>query len=204
MPTAPRPPDAAASGVPAQAPASGGEHATSAGDRAAKPTGSPASVAESTEALARAQAASETTVPPALTGKALAEELKRNAKERVSDRAAVQAERLRLEAVVKEIADARAALREETAKLESVAGRSGKLPGGAQGTNALDQLARTVKGMKPAEAAAVLARVDRPLAAAILEKMRPADAAQVIGKMEPSMGAALFGLLARADAGRKP
>ncbi|MFO0580803.1 MAG: hypothetical protein U0229_00875 [Anaeromyxobacter sp.] len=157
-------------------------------------------------ALVRAQAASETSTPPSLTGRALVEELRRNSVQRAADRSAVQADRMRLETLAKEIAEARAALKEETQKLEALlAATAAKNVAGrdAAGQSALDALSKTVKGMKPAEAAAVLSRVDRPLAATLLERMRPADAAQVVGKMEPSVAADLFKLLARAS-GRKP
>lgn len=183
------------------------EHAAGGEPGHAKATDTVNAAEKAAAALVRAQAASEATTPPSLTGRALAEELRRSSVQRAADRAAVQADRMKLEALQREIAEARAGLKEETEKLEALlaATAARRLSGkDAAGQSALDALAKTVKGMKPAQAAAILTRVDRPLAAALLERMRPSDAAQVLAKMEPSTGAELFRLLAKADPGRRP
>jgi flagellar motility protein MotE (MotC chaperone) len=160
------------------------------------------------------------TPPPALSPRALQDELKRASRDRRSEREQLDAERERLERLAKEIAEARAALKDETRKLEALvaAGTGDRANGGKPGKpgarlgpglrsgagradeepTPVDTLARTVKGMRPAEAAALLTRLDRPLAAAILAKLKPADAAPVVEKLEPGLGAALFALLARS------
>jgi len=138
---------------------------------------------------------------PALTPRALSDELRRSARERAKEQARLEAERERLARQAKEIAEARAALKEETARLEGLLGKGAGGPGkaGTSGEAApLDALARTVKGMKAEQAAALLTRLDRALAAAILERMRPADAAVVMDKLDPSVGAQLFALLTRS------
>jgi flagellar motility protein MotE (MotC chaperone) len=147
-------------------------------------------------------------IPPSLTANALTDELRRTSRERRAEKASLAEEKVRLEKLEQEIATARAALREETKKLQELIASGGARPkrgkaakpgkkGDAQ-PSPLADLAKTVKGMRPEAAAALLAKLDRSLAAAILEQMRAADAAAVVEKMEPGTGAALFALLARS------
>ena len=57
-------------------------------------------------------------------------------------------------------------------------------------------LAKTLKGMKPDQAAALVARLDRPLAIDLLRRMRPGDAAVVLEKVKPELAAELFSMMA--------
>lgn len=152
-------------------------------------------------------AAREAAVPPALTGRALAEELRRSAGGRASEQEALAAERARLEKLSAEIADARAALKKETERLgELVKAAPGAGAGlgrrpGAKGAppSALESISRTLKNMKPDQAAGLLGRLDRPLAAALLIRMKPGDAAAVLDRMNGEQSAALVTLLARKE-----
>lgn len=151
-------------------------------------------------------------VPPSLTGRALAEELRRSAGGRAGEKESLAAERARLEKLQKEITEARAALKAETEKLEalvkSAAGsswakgaRPGQKPGQKGGpVDPVEGLSRTVKAMKPDQAASLLGRIDRSLAAALLERMKPAEAAGVLDRMDGATSAALVALIARKEA----
>jgi hypothetical protein len=55
----------------------------------------------------------------------------------------------------------------------------------------VDIVSKAVKGMKPEQAAALIAHLDRTLAADVLQRMKPADAGAVLGFLRPEMGAAL-------------
>jgi flagellar motility protein MotE (MotC chaperone) len=66
-------------------------------------------------------------------------------------------------------------------------------------------LAKTLKGMKPDQAASLLARLERPLAVEILRRMRPADAGVVLEKMKAETAAELFTAMAATPAdGARP
>jgi flagellar motility protein MotE (MotC chaperone) len=175
----------------------------------------PAPLAEVVGAIGRAEAHAAKApreggpTSPSLAPGALAEELRKAAKDRRSDQAAMEEERRKLEKLRDEVGTSRKALQSETARLEELlgkgppsakAGAKGGKTGKAKGLDSpLEALAKTVKGMKADQAAALLARLDRPLAAAILDRMRPGDAAVVLDKMEPGTGAELFALLARRN-----
>jgi flagellar motility protein MotE (MotC chaperone) len=150
-------------------------------------------------------------VPPSLSGRALAEELRRSAGGRASEKEALAAERARLEKLSKEIAEARAALKAETERLSAHVKTAaettpkGQKPGarpGAKGapSSGIENLSRTVKSMKSDQAAALLTKVDRSLAAALLQRMKPAEAAAVLDRMDGATSAALVALIARKDA----
>jgi flagellar motility protein MotE (MotC chaperone) len=156
--------------------------------------------------------------PPALTGAALAQELKKHAQEQKAhrskldeERKALDAEHAKLEALKKEIDDSRAALREETARLEAMLPHSGAAaapvkPAGPVPANPgaqLKPLAKALKGMKPEQAAAVLTRLERPLAAQLLRELKPNEAAVVLEKLKPELAAELVSTLAAAPAARK-
>ena len=60
-----------------------------------------------------------------------------------------------------------------------------------QAPGQVDVVSKAVKGMKPEQAAALIAHLDRGLAADVLQRMKPADAGAVLGFLRPEMGAAL-------------
>ncbi|MBK9518754.1 MAG: hypothetical protein IPO09_15680 [Anaeromyxobacter sp.] len=157
-----------------------------------------------------APASREPPVPPTLTGKALAEELRRSAGGRATDQEALAAERARLDRLTKEIAEARAALKAETGRLEALvtqaaeaqarAAKGAKPRPGQKGPAApFEALAKTMKSMKADQAAALLTRLDRPLAATLLAGMKPAEAAAVLEKMDSATSASLVTLLAKKE-----
>jgi hypothetical protein len=55
----------------------------------------------------------------------------------------------------------------------------------------VDIVSKAIKGMKPEQAAALIAHLDRSLAADVLQRMKPADAGAVLGFLRPETGAAL-------------
>ena len=148
-------------------------------------------------------------LPPGLTTTALADELRRGRASRATERQAAAGSLERLERLRGEISQARALLREETAKLEALlktaatavpAGGAGRRPSGPGRRTPLEDLATTVKSMRAEQSAALLGKLDRPLAASLLGAMKPADAGAIIEKMEPAAGAELIALLARRGA----
>jgi len=52
-------------------------------------------------------------------------------------------------------------------------------------------VSKAMKGMKPEKAAAIMAHLDRTLAAEVLQRMRPADAGAILGFLRPEVGALL-------------
>jgi flagellar motility protein MotE (MotC chaperone) len=119
-------------------------------------------------------------------------------------------DRTRLEQLATEIAQARESLRQETARLESLIKQRGPCDGEAHGSSEpnpaaaaaataakdmareqLDSVSKAMKGMKPEQAAAVVARLDHRLAAEVLRRMRPADAGAVMGLLKPELAAEL-------------
>ena len=144
--------------------------------------------------------------PPALTPNALREELAAGARKRRDELAAIQAERARLEKLQAEIEAARTALRDETAQLEAKVKKGSQLPARAATPPAdpsagAEAVAKAMKGMKAEQAAAVLVRLDPPLAVAALRKMRPADVSAVLDRLKPETAAELLSLVA---AGSQP
>jgi flagellar motility protein MotE (MotC chaperone) len=156
--------------------------------------------------------------PPSLTARALVDELAASAKRRRDDLAALAKERARLEKLQADIASARAALREESARLEAQAkqaeaaraeeakraatqaqkpaARPPPKPGEKGPT---DAIAKALKGMKSEPAAALVTRLDRPLAVELLRRMRPADAGALLEKMKPDTAAEMVSALAADD-----
>jgi flagellar motility protein MotE (MotC chaperone) len=112
-----------------------------------------------------------------------------------------------------DIERAREALRQETARLEALLKASGNCGGGSGGmpigdglatpatvsptalreapTEQIDSVSKAMKGMKPEQAAAMVARLDRGLAAEIMRRMKPADAGGILGLLKPEMAAEL-------------
>jgi len=118
-------------------------------------------------------------------------------------------ERARLEQLAAEIGKAREALKQETSRLEAMLksgaeprGPGGELDGapgvplgsGASRDAMREQIAsvsKAMKGMKPEQAAAIVAHLDRLLAAEILRRMKPADAGLVLAQLKPDLAADL-------------
>jgi len=116
-----------------------------------------------------------------------------------------------------DIEKAREALRLETARLEALLKASGSCGGGFAGssvgmpigeglapaapvsvaalreapTEQIDSVSKAMKGMKPEQAAAVVARLDRGLAAEIMRRMKATDAGAILGLLKPEMAAEL-------------
>jgi len=110
-----------------------------------------------------------------------------------------------------DIERAREALRQETARLEALLKATGNCGGGSMPigdglatptvvsptalreapTEQIDSVSKAMKGMKPEQAAAMVARLDRGLAAEIMRRMKPADAGAVLGLLKPEMAAEL-------------
>jgi flagellar motility protein MotE (MotC chaperone) len=155
-------------------------------------------------------------LPPALTRKALCGEMTRTSRELAAarkrldeDRKALDGERQQLEKLKAEITQARAGLRSETEKLEALLARRAAEPAPAETPKPaparptppaprpqeLDALAKTMKSMKPEAAAALIARTDAPLAAALLKRMKPADAGAVMDRLKPELAADLLALM---------
>jgi hypothetical protein len=150
--------------------------------------------------------------PPALSGSALRQELRQSGGEERGGAAAVS-ERARLEQLASEITRAREALKQDTARLESMlrGGAGGEMrmpigdptepvpagtpPGAAASKEAMREQITTVskamQGMKPEQAAAIIARIDRVLASEILRRMKPADAGAVMAAIKPEVAAEL-------------
>ena len=155
-------------------------------------------------------------VPPALTLSSLQQEMGKGVRKSIDSGSAASAgsERERLEQLAADIEKAREGLRQETARLEAMLKASGNC-GGGSGIGALmgdplsgasqvsaaslrdapneqiDSVSKALKGMKPEQAAAVLARLDRGLAAEVLRRMRPADAGSIMGLIKPELAAEL-------------
>ena len=152
----------------------------------------------------------------------LRDELRAAAKARAEEQARLDrqrrdlaTERTKLEALAAEIEKARAALRGEPARLEATLQRKASEPQPTQAApspvaraEVLDErvaaLARTLRGMRPEQAALVAARLEPALAVRVLARMRPADAGAVLGRMEAARAADLLDALARLPREEKP
>jgi flagellar motility protein MotE (MotC chaperone) len=121
---------------------------------------------------------------------------------------ASRGEREKLEHLAAEINKAREALRQDTARLEAMlaardaaaqaappstapaaGGEGGETP--KKVPTPLDNLAKAIRGMKPEQAAPIISRVDRKLAADVLLRMPGADAGKVLGVCKPDVAAEL-------------
>ena len=168
-------------------------------------------------------------VPPALTLSSLQQEMGKGVRKSVEGGGATSAgsERERLEQLATDIEKAREGLRQETARLEAMLKSSGNC-GGGNGIGMLmgdplsgssqvsaaslrdapneqiDSVSKAMKGMKPEQAAAVLARLDRGLAAEVLRRMRPADAGSIMGLIKPELAAELATEIALRKTGPNP
>ena len=135
---------------------------------------------------------------------------------------ALEVQRAALEKLAADIAQTRTKLRDETERLKALiveaqrsqestaqstgqesAGddssrSSGKVPADFEADpERLDTLARAVRGMKPDQAATLLEKLPKGLAANLLLRMRGSDAAQVLEKLKPDFAAELVGEAAR-------
>ncbi len=126
---------------------------------------------------------------------------------RHDEHAATKAEREKLEKLAAEINKAREGLRQDTAKLEAMlaARDAAPAPVASAGTPSsgdsgepakkvplpIDSLAKAIRGMKPEQAAPIISRVDRKLAADVLLRMPGADAGKVMGVCKPEVAAEL-------------
>ncbi|AKU93024.1 hypothetical protein [Vulgatibacter incomptus] len=61
----------------------------------------------------------------------------------------------------------------------------------------LAHLAKSLRGMKPQQAAALVGRVERPLAARLLASMRPADSGPILARLPPEKAGRLVEEMAR-------
>jgi flagellar motility protein MotE (MotC chaperone) len=115
-------------------------------------------------------------------------------------------------ATLADLEKARESLRQETARLEALlkatgncGGSVGMPIGDGMGTptvvspaalreapvEQIDSVSKAMKGMKPEQAAALVARLDRALAAEILRRMKPSDAGAILGMVKPELAAEL-------------
>lgn len=150
-------------------------------------------------------------LPPSLAPGALRDELRRasrqmpgDRKQLLEERQSLVEERARLEAMAAEIEKARLALREETSRLESLLQDKRPAPPNRAPAQApvgptapdgdrLDTLAKSVRGMRSEQAAALLTRLPRPLAAGLLLRLRPNEVGPILDKLTPEVGAELVG-----------
>ncbi|HEY8922771.1 MAG TPA: hypothetical protein VIU64_00250 [Polyangia bacterium] len=112
--------------------------------------------------------------------------------------------RTKVEQVLAEMVKTRAALRDDTSRLENLtvdglSAGDAAAPGGGPAVpgapgqppqkNPLDVLAKALRGIKPDQAAPIVARIDRRLAATVLLKMPPVDAGKIMGALKPDVAA---------------
>lgn len=163
-------------------------------------------------AKTQARGPESTVPPPSLTTNALRDELRSSTRRRQDELAAIARERSRLEKLSAEIATARAALEAETARLDekvkkaelgasAATSQAQPFPSRQGGKPPAPTLAKTLKGMRAEQAATLISRLDRRLAADLLRQMRPADAGGVLEKMKPETAAELFSLMASSETG---
>lgn len=145
--------------------------------------------------------------PPPLNTDGLKEELRRGAGTRPTPIDGGAPPRAKLEQMLAEVSRARTALREDTARLEALMAEGnepsggGAAGGGSAGAGSgapkpaakhpLDVLAKALRGIKPAQAAPIVERLDRRLAANVLHRMPPPDAGKILGACKPDVGAEL-------------
>jgi flagellar motility protein MotE (MotC chaperone) len=185
-----------------------------AGDKAGEKTGDKPAVAGAAippappkvrAAGAKPATADEAPAPntPPLKVSSLRDEMGRSP--RREDRPSTHSEREKLELLAGEINKSREGLRQDTARLEALlaardAAQAAATSAAAAAANdsgdapkkiptTLDNLAKAIRGMKPEQAAPIISRVDRKLAADILLRMPGADAGKVLGVCKPEVAA---------------
>ena len=151
-------------------------------------------------------------VPPGLTLAALRSQISKGSLP-AADPTASAADRNHPALAANDIEKARDALRQETARLEALLKAAGNCGGGSSGMplgeplspttsvpaatlreaagEQIDTVSKAMKGMKPEQAAALIARLDRGLAAEILRRMKAVDAGAVLGLLKPELAAEL-------------
>jgi flagellar motility protein MotE (MotC chaperone) len=160
--------------------------------------------------------------PPSLSSRALRDELEAAWKRRGDETATLQKERAELEKLKGEIAQARKSLREETARLEdlvknpaaaaslprSSSGGGSRVAAPTTGAGAakkppapVAKLTGMVGSMKPEQAAALLARLERNLAVQVLRTLSPSQAGAVLARLPVEISADLATRVVRTDAG---
>lgn len=122
--------------------------------------------------------------------------------------------RVKLELLLADVVKARESLHQDTQRLEAMAGnegaeegspspRSSSVSGQSPQKDPLDVLAKALRGIKPEQAAPIVARLDKGLAATVLLKMPPGDAGKIMGALKPEVAAELATQIAmRAPATR--
>ncbi len=159
--------------------------------------------------------------PPSILPSALCDELRRVADGRplpgslIEQQRQLRAERERLERLNAEILKNRDALRVEIKRLEALQSESEKSKSAVvappvaapvdagvaadaapvRSTAQLAALAKTVKSMKPDQAADLVSRIDRGLAVDLLERLSPSSAGAVMSRLKPELAAELMAAL---------
>ncbi len=155
-------------------------------------------------------------VPPGLTLAALRNQLSKNATT-AADPGTPAGDHARPSDSLSDIEKARAALQQETVRLEALIKTAGSCGGGSgmamgeptlptasipaetlreAASEQIDSVSKAIKGMKPEQAAAVIGRLDRGLAAEILRRMKSSDAGAILGLLKPDLAAELATLIA--------
>jgi flagellar motility protein MotE (MotC chaperone) len=133
--------------------------------------------------------------PPPLRIGALHEEIKRRGGVSGGEHGGPRSDRESLSKMATEVNNAREALRQDTARMEAMlagadtAAAEGE--GGKKVPAPLDVVAKAMRGMKPDQAAPIVAHMDRKLAADVLQRMPSADAGKVMGLLKPELAAEL-------------
>jgi flagellar motility protein MotE (MotC chaperone) len=140
--------------------------------------------------------------PPPMTMSGLHDEVHHEAAPGKIDPAS--APRTKVEQMLAEITRARESLHDDTARLEAMmmqdvttdpsasgASASPGQPAKTVAKNPLDVLAKALRGIKPEQAAPIVARLDRRLAANVLLHMPPIDAGKIMGALKPETAAEL-------------
>lgn len=148
-------------------------------------------------------------VAPALTATALRDELRARSQQRQEELAALASRRAELERLAAGVAAAQLALearrtqgpkdpRPERPSEDHDGSSKGDTRAGAIAPppTSPEALAKTVKGMKADQSAALLQRLDRTLAVEVLRRMKPSDAGAVLEKMKGETAAELFSAMA--------
>jgi flagellar motility protein MotE (MotC chaperone) len=150
-------------------------------------------------------------VPPGLTLAALRSQISKVPTVAVEP-GAPASDLARPTSAVSDIEKARESLRQETARLEALLKSAGSCGGGSgmsmgdpllpttpisaatlreAASEQIDTVSKAMKGMKPEQAGALVARLDRGLAAEILRRMKSTDAGAILGLLKPDLAADL-------------
>ncbi|HXI54867.1 MAG TPA: hypothetical protein VNO55_02325 [Polyangia bacterium] len=151
---------------------------------------------KSLDAAAASTVSEPESSPPPLRIGALHEEIKRRGgASGGGEHGGPRSDRESLSKMAAEVNNAREALRQDTARMEAMlagadtAAAEGE--GGKKVPTPMDVVAKAMRGMKPEQAAPIVAHMDRKLAADILQRMPSADAGKVMGLLKPELAAEL-------------